>query len=218
MNVSPPLMAGVPTGYLVPIVPAPKPLATTVGVEIAPGLGVSLDGYALLVGPKQAYESFRMEGHPEYNLPVRTFEVYRQGSETRVDGYHDHQDYFLRQSGNVLQVEGETPLESFRTIYREDGFQVKSGYSNRSFQVKVQGPRASVVSGSGDGVRYQVTQEGNRTRVRCSQGDGNFTFDRLPDGTVTMDGPLDVQDFTFRPQGKGWLVEGFYPHQRYQIG
>lgn len=220
MNSSPKLMSGVPTGYLIPIAPAPKPLVPTVGVEIEPGLGISLDGNAILVGPNASTESFEIHGHPEFGVPVRDFEVHRQGNQTSVDGYHPHQDYLLQQLGSTLRVEGETPVESFRTFYGGDGFEVKSAYSNRSYKVKIQGARASVTSGSGDGMRYEVTQEGSLTRVKPSQGGGYLRFDRQSDGSIVVDGPLDTQDFRLTPQasGKGWLLTGFYPHQSYQIG
>ena len=51
----PTLMVGVPTGYLSPQLPFPKNAEShvSVGVEIAPGLGIGLDGKTLLVGASQ---------------------------------------------------------------------------------------------------------------------------------------------------------------------
>lgn len=218
MKTYPQIMSGVPTGYLTPIIPAPKPLVATVGIEIEPGLGISLDGNALLVGPSGKDEKLVIQGHLEYGLPVRNFEVTRQGNRTMVDGHHDHQDYILERRGNRLQVEGETPLESFQTIYAEQGFEVQSSYSSRSYKMTQRGELATVRQGSGDGLTYQIRQQGNRTTVRASQGDGNFSLERRPDGTVFIDGSLNVQDFTLTPTAEGgWLLSGLYPHQSYRI-
>lgn len=220
MNTALRLMSGVVTGYLTPIVPAPKPLTITVGVEIEPGLGISLDGHALLVGPKEAQESFEIHGHPEFGVPVRDFQIHRHGNLTEVDGCHAHQDYRLEMQARQLRVVGETALESFRTSYRCDGFDVGSPYSNRSYKVDIRGSRATVKPGSGDGMRYQVAQDGNRTRVRAGYGGGELVFERQADGSILVDGPLNTQDFRLSPSasGQGWELSGFYPHQGYQIG
>lgn len=216
---SPRLMVGVPTGYLSPQIPPPATgHVAAVGIEIEPGLGISLDGKALLVGPKDAFEKQDIVGHLDGGTyPNRDFQVLRQGGQTTVNGYYDNQDYKLQQSGNRVDVKGQTDREDYSAIFRPDGIDVKSKWAARSYTVNVDGANASVKSDYADGIQYQLKQEGNTTRVSTGIPEADFTFTRQGDGSIVIDGNLKPQDFTIGRQDGALVVQGYYPQQKFVV-
>ncbi|MFN8608985.1 MAG: hypothetical protein U0931_15735 [Vulcanimicrobiota bacterium] len=217
---SPRLMVGVPTGYLSPQIPPPNTYhVNSVGVEIEPGLGISLDGKAILVGPKDASEKFEIIGHlSDGTMPQRDFQVTRQGLQALVNGYYDNQDYSLNQQGNRLDVKGSEEVQNYSATYRADGIDVASKYPARAYTVNVNGSEATVVSAWQDGPKYKITQEGNTTRVDAGSPEGSFTFTRKDDGSIFIDGQLKPQDFDITRENGKLVVQGYYPQQHYVIG
>ena len=216
---SPRLMVGVPTGFLSPQIPPPNSYhVTSVGIEIEPGLGISLDGKAILVGPKEATDKFDIIGHLEDGTyPQRDFQVTRQSLQTIVNGRDNYQDYELNQQGSHLDVKGEDDVKSFTADYRADGMDVNSKYSGRTYHATVDGNKASVVSAWENGIKYDLTQEGNVTRVSTGHEECDFTFTRKDDGSIFIDGQLKPQDFNITHENGGLVVQGYYPQQHFVI-
>lgn len=215
---SPRLMTGVPTGFLSPQIPPPNQFVTTVGIEIEPGLGISVDGKAILVGPKNATETVDIVGRlADGTYPNRDFVVSRKELAAVVDGYYEHQDYKLDQQGQQLQVTGKSDLESYQANFRDNGFDIKSKYAGRSYQVDIAGSEATVKPGWSEGRHYKITQEGNKTVVDAGHEDLNFTFVRNSDGSIAIDGKLLTQDFTIKKDGEALVLQGYYPQQKYVI-
>lgn len=217
---SPRLMVGVPTGYLSPQIPPPNTYhVNSVGIEIEPGLGISLDGKAILVGPKEATDKFDIIGHlSDGTYPNRDFQVTRQGLQTLVNGHYDNQDYSLNQTGNQVDIKGKEDVHNVQAQYRADGIDVLSKYAARAYTVNVNGSEATVVSGYADAPKYKVTQEGNTTKVDAGFEEGNFSFTRKEDGSIFIDGQLKPQDFDIKREGGKLVVQGHYPQQRFVIG
>lgn len=216
---SPRLMVGVPTGYLSPQIPAPDQFnVAKVGIEIEPGLGISIDGKALLVGPKDATEKVDITGHlADGTYPQRDFQVTRQGLQAVVNGYYDRQDYSLDQKGNQLDVKGIDDYETFKANYRADGFDISNKYSGRCFKVDVNGSQATVVPGDAGGIQYKVTQDGNTTRVETGHVELDFSFTRKEDGSIFVDGQLKPDDWDIKREGGALVMQGYYPQQHYLI-
>lgn len=217
---SPRLMVGVPTGYLSPQIPPPNTYhVNSVGIEIEPGLGISLDGKAILVGPKETTEKFDIIGHlSDGTMPQRDFQVTRQGLQALVNGYYDNQDYSLNQQGNKLDVKGSEDVQNFSATYRADGIDVASKYASRAYTVNVNGSEATVVSAWENGPKYKITQDGDTTKVDAGFEEGNFTFTRKEDGSIFIDGQLKPQDFDIKQENGKLVVQGYYPQQHYVIG
>ena len=216
---SPRLMVGVPTGFLSPQIPPPNSYhVTSVGIEIEPGLGISLDGKAILVGPKDTTEKLDIIGHlADGTYPQRDFQVTRQGLQALVNGMYDRQDYKLDQQGPLLDVKGQTDVESFTATYRADGMDVNSKYSGRTYKADINGSQATVVPAWDGGMKYTLTQEGNTTRVSTGHEEADFTFTRKEDGSIFIDGQLKPQDFDIKQENGALVVQGYYPQQRYVI-
>lgn len=215
---SPRLMVGVPTGYLSPQIPPPSQFVTTVGIEVEPGLGISIDGKAILVGPQDANEKVEILGRLEDGTyPQRDFLVTRQGLQSVVDGYYNHQDYKLDQKGNHLYVKGETDVESFTADYRANGFDINSKYSGRTYKVDVDGANATVKPAWQEGRQYQIEQRGNTTFVDGGHEDINFSFTRNSDGSITIDGKYAYNDFTIKEENGNLVLKGHYPQQKFVI-
>ena len=217
---SPRLMVGVPTGYLSPQIPPPNTNhVNSVGIEIEPGLGISLDGKAILVGPKEATDKVDIIGHrSDGTYPNRDFQVTREGLQTLVNGHYDNQDYSLKQSGNQVDIQGKEDVNNVQAQFRADGIDVLSKYAARAYTVNVNGADATVVSGFADAPKYKITQEGNTTKVDAGFAEGNFSFTRKDDGSIFIDGQLKPQDFDIKREGGKLVVQGYYPQQRYVIG
>lgn len=219
----PRLMAGVPTGFLSPQIPPPSIYTSYVGLEIVPGLGISVDGKALLVGQKGTSENLEIIGHlpgqPGSGSPIlypqRDFKVSHNGDNTRVDGHFGWQDYSLSRSGNQVSVTGETDRDCFVTTERADGFDVQSKYAGRTWHVTTNGNTASVTDGTDQ--RFTITQNGNQTVVDSGRPETSFTFTRGDNGVITVDGQLKPQDFTIGNSAEGLVVQGHYPHQKFVV-
>lgn len=217
---SPRLMVGVPTGSLSPqLTPPSNYHVNSVGIEIEPGLGISLDGKAILVGPKDVTDKFDIIGHlSDGTMPQRDFNVTRQGLATLVNGHYDNQDYQMQQQGNQLDIKGKEDVHNVQANYRADGIDVVSKYAARAYTVNVNGSEASVVSAFDNAPKYKITQEGNTTKVDSGFEEGNFTFTRKDDGSIFLDGQLKPQDFNITRENGKIVVQGYYPQQRYVIG
>lgn len=217
---SPRLMVGVPTGYLSPQIPPPNTYhVNSVGIEIEPGLGISLDGKAILVGPKDVTDKFDIIGHlSDGTMPQRDFQVTRQGLQTLVNGHYDNQDYSLNQAGNSVDIKGKEDVHNVQANYRADGIDVVSKYAARAYTVNVNGSEATVVSAFDNAPKYKITQEGNTTKVDSGFEEGNFSFTRKDDGSIFIDGQLKPQDFDIKREGGKLVVQGYYPQQHYVIG
>jgi len=217
---SPRLMVGVPTGYLSPQIPPPNTYhVNSVGIEIEPGLGISLDGKAILVGPKDITDKFDIIGHlSDGTMPQRDFNVSRQGLAAVVNGHYDHQDYQLQSQGNQLDIKGKEDVHNVQANYRADGIDVVSKYAARAYTVNVNGSEASVVSAFDNAPKYKITQEGNTTKVDAGFEEGNFSFTRKDDGSIFIDGQLKPQDFNITRENGKIVVQGYYPQQHYVIG
>ena len=217
---SPRLMVGVPTGYLSPQIPPPNTYhVNSVGIEIEPGLGISLDGKAILVGPKDVTDKFDIIGHlSDGTMPQRDFNVSRQGLAAIVNGHYDNQDYQLQQQGNQLDIKGKEDMHNVQANYRADGIDVVSKYAARAYTVNVNGSEASVVSAFDNAPKYKITQEGNTTKGDSGFEEGNFSFTRKDDGSIFLDGQLKPQDFNITHENGKIVVQGYYPQQRFVIG
>jgi len=210
VSISPRLMVGVPTGFLHNQTPPPSPIAANVGIEIEPGLGISVDGRAILVGPKESFERTEIQNQQK----DRTFLVTREGLKSVVDGHYDRQDFTLTSQGNRLDAKGNSQEESITA----DGLNVTHAKAGRSYDVSVNGSEASVISRHPEGRKYLLTHDVNTSRVNTGYAESDFTFTRNDDGTITIDGQIKPQDFTIGRDASGALVvQGYYPQQRYVI-
>ncbi len=213
------LMAGVPTGYLDPQLPFPPSLHTaTVGLELAPGLGISLDGKALLVGHREQPGQTTIVGHLEDGtFPQRDFTVISEGQATEVDGLHHFQDYRLEKQGNLTVADCQEDLNDF-TI-RDDGttLRVDSMFSGRAWTATRQGDSAEVRSDWEEGETFRLTQQGDTTLVESNLPEQSFSLTRHQDGRITIDGHYAFQDFELSPTGDGYVLQGHFPQQRFAI-
>jgi hypothetical protein len=217
---APKLMAGVPTAYLSPRLPFPPNVDynVSVGVELAPGLGVSLDGKALLVGPGGRLGRTEITGRlADGTYPQRDSVVLRSEGETAVDGFHDWQDYTLKGSAQSFSAAGQDELRGFSVASTEDGFRVSSPYSARSWTVKTTDEGVSVRSDFADGEQFLVTSEAGVTTIDSNFDNQDFTVTRNADGGAVIDGHLLPEDFSFSPTGNGYELTGYYPQQRFVI-
>jgi hypothetical protein len=215
----PRLMVGVPTGYLSPQIPPPNVgYNVSVGLELAPGIGVSLDGKALLVGPEGHQGQTDVIGHLEDgSYKNRDSVVLRSGDETTVDGMYGWQDYSLKGSSSAFTAQGEDDLKSFSVAPTADGFKVQSAYSARTWTVAYADGKATVQSDYQDGERFEVSTKGAVTTVDSNYADQDFTVTRHDDGSSSIDGHLKPEDFVFRPTESGYDLKGFYPQQHFRI-
>ncbi|MEW6279904.1 MAG: hypothetical protein AB1758_14845 [Candidatus Eremiobacterota bacterium] len=214
----PRLMAGVPTGYLSPQIPPPSLYATTVGLELAPGVGISLDGKALLVAHRPEASKLEIVGHlTDGTYPQRDFTVVSDGSATVVDGYFDHQDYRLEQQGDRTVADGHEDVQDFSI--QDDGrtLRVDSRFAARAWTATREGQSADVRSDWAEGETFRVTREGNTTRVESSYPESSFTLTREDDGRIVVDGHYAFQDFTLTPGEGGFVLQGHFPQQRFEV-
>jgi hypothetical protein len=210
-------MVGVPTGRLSPQIPPPQWLVTPVALEIDRGIGISLDGEALIVGQDARPGRIRILGHLEDGtFPQRDFTVERDGSNTRVDGYYDWQDYHLADEGGILRIQGSEPGSS--SVVRTEGGRtvVENPYPARRYTI-APGAEGTRVDCGWDGFDFEVTSQGNTTRVQGTLPERGYTLTRHEDGSLTVDGHYAFQDFTIRPTERGFVVQGYYPQQRYEV-
>ena len=212
------LMAGAPTGYLSPQIPPPTTYVVPVGIEFAPGLGISLDGKAILVGHKNSAEKFDIIGHlDDGTYPQRDFKVSRDGQHTEIKAKYEWQHYNLNHHDGTTDVKGETDRESFSVKESATALQTVGAFPAKTFTVKPGAGSVQVEPGYAEGPHYTLTQKGNKTIVDAGNEDVNFEFTRNDDGSFAVHGKLKPQDFTITPQEGGWLVKGYYPQQKYII-
>ena len=212
-------MAGVPSAYLSPRIPPPNVgYNVSVGVEIAPGLGISLDGKALLVGPGGHQGRTDILGHlPDGSYKSRDSVVLSSDSETRVDGYHAWQDYSLYGSAEEFSAQGDSALRSFTVNPTDSGFEVKSEYSARTWTVSQDANSISVVSDYDDGERFVVSTQDGVTTVDSNFEGQDFTLTKQEDESVFIDGKLTTQDFTFKATDSGYDLKGHFPQQHFRV-
>lgn len=216
----PNLMVGVPSGYLSPRLPFPPNVEynVSVGVEIAPGIGVSLDGKALLIGADGYQGTTEVIGHLEDGTyPQRDTVVLRTGEETGVDGHHAWQDYQLRGTPGRFSATNEDERKSFTVETTADGMRVESPFAARAWTVKQSGDGFTVKSDYEDGESFHVTRSGDTTTVDSNFENQDFTVTRNDDGTTTIDGHLKPEDFVFSPTESGYELTGHYPQQHFAI-
>lgn len=213
-------MAGVPAGYLSPRLPFPPnaDYNVSVGVEIAPGLGISLDGKALLVGPEGHQGRTDIIGHLEDGTyKNRDTVVLRSGDETTVDGDQQWRDFSMKGKRRAFLAAGDTDRQGFTVASTDSGFRVKSKFAARAWTVSETPRGASVSSKYEDGERFTVRTQGNTTIVDSNLPDQDFTITRNADGSVLIDGKYSPDDFTFRSTDSGYELKGFYPQQHFKI-
>jgi hypothetical protein len=216
----PSLMVGVPSGYLSPRLPFPPNVDynVSVGVEIAPGIGVSLDGKALLIGPEGHQGKTEVIGHLEDGLyPQRDTVALRSGDTTEVDGLYAWQDYQLKGRSDQFSATGENDRKSFSVEQTENGMRVSSPFAARAWTVERTESGFSVVSDFADGEKFNVSTQGNTTTVDSNYENQDFTITKNEDGTTTIDGHLKPEDFSFSPTESGYELKGHYPQQFFAI-
>lgn len=216
----PRLMVGVPTSYLSPRLPFPPNVDynVSVGVELAPGIGVSLDGKALLVGPEGHEGQTKIDGHlADGTYKNRDSVVLRSGEDTQVDGFQDWQDYALQGSGQDFSAEGDSSLRSFTVKTTDDGFRVSSDYSARSWTVR-HTPEGSVVESDFEGgEKFMVSGDGGQILIDSNLEDQDFTITEQSDGSKVIDGKYATDDFVFRATDSGHELKGHYPQQHFRV-
>lgn len=207
------LMVGVPTGYLSPQIPPPTSSTTSVGIELAPGIGISLDGRALLVGPQPTDGvELNITGHlSDGTYPDRDFVVTQENGKTQIHGHYERQNYTLMaQPGGFSASSSE---HRFQMVESAEGFEVKSA----SLQFAAVAQRTTVRTPERT---YTVLTEGDTTRVTSADSALDFSVTRRQDGSQFIDGKLATQDFTFSapdPTEGGWVLQGHYPQQRFEL-
>lgn len=217
-SAQPKLMAGAPTGFLSPQVPPPSDYVVSLGLEIAPGIGISLDQKAILIGQNVGQDKLDIIGHlDDGTYPQRDFKVSRQGDSTTIDGKYGWQDYSLQRQGGKVVVTGDEARRSF-DAFEKDGLPQTTGkMPAKTFTTVREGNSIQVNPGWEGGPHYTITQEGATTKVKSDYEDMDFTLTRRDDGSFLVDGKLNPQDFVITPQGQGWLVKGYYATQKYTI-
>ncbi|CAN0421656.1 unnamed protein product, partial [Phaeothamnion confervicola] len=196
-----------PTNYVVPV-----------GIEFAPGLGISLDGKAILVGHKGGAEKFDIIGHLEDGTqPQRDFKVARDGSKTTINSKFGWENYTLENKNGTTDVKGETDRESFSIKESSTALQTVGKFPAKTFSVAPGADSVQVTPGYEGGPTYSLTQKGATTNVNAGSEEVNFDFTRNNDGSFSVHGKYKFQDFSITPQGDGWLVKGYYPQQKFVI-
>lgn len=216
----PNLMVGVPSGYLSPRVPFPPNVDynVSVGVEIAPGLGISLDGKTLLVGAEGHEGKTEILGRlKDGTFPQRDTVVLRSGEDTVVDGHFGWQDYKLRGKGGSFTAEGDSVERGFTVTPTENGFRVENPKSARAWSVEGTDSGYSVVSDFAGGESFQVSKSGNTTLVDSSHPDQDFTVTQQGNGTAVVDGRYSTDDFSWNPTSRGFELQGHHPQQFFQV-
>ena len=213
------IMVGVPAGYLSPRLPFPPnpQFNVSVGVEIAPGLGISLDGKALLVGAEGHQGTTEVLGRLEDGTyPQRDTVVLRDGDQTDVDGFHDWQDYSLKGKAYDFLAAGDSDQQTFRVRETEDGLRVGSKYSGRSWTVKETPKGVTVKSDYEGGESFVVSTRNGVTTVDSNLPEQDFTITHGSQ-TAVIDGHYAFDDFVLTAKDGGRELKGHYPQQRFLI-
>lgn len=215
----PKMMVGVPVGYLSPRLPfPPNPTYNcSVGVEIAPGLGVSLDGKALLVGADGHEGKTEVIGHLEDGTyPQRDYVVLRSGDETDVDSVNSWQDYSLKGAPKNFYAAGDSERQNFTVKETDNGFRVGSKFASRAWTVTNTEDGVSVRSDFADGETFNVSVKDGVTTVDSNFIDQDFTITKT-DAGAKIDGHLAYEDFDFTKTDNGYDLKGYYPQQHFVI-
>jgi hypothetical protein len=211
-------MAGAPTGFLSPQIPPPNTYVVPIGLEFAPGLGISLDGKAILVGHNGAAGKFSIIGHlDDGTMPQRDFKVSRDGKNSEIKSVYDWQNYSLKNHDGVTDFKGETDRESFTAKESPTAPQTKGAFPAKTFATKPSGDSADVKAGYDEGPHYVLTQQGKTTLVNAGDEEMNFSLTKNDDGSFETKGKYLFQNFKFSPDGDSWVVKGYYPQQKYVI-
>lgn len=216
----PNLMVGVPSGYLGSQLPFPPNVEynVPVGVEIAPGFGISLDGKTLLVGAEGHQGRTEIIGHlKDGTLPQRDTVVLRGGGETTVDGFYSWQDFKLKGQAGQFSAENENAARGFTVTPTANGFRVENAKAARAWTVEANDGGFAVHSDFKDGETFQVSRNGNTTLVDSNFDDQDFTVTQQADGAAVIDGHLRTEDFTWNPTQKGFDLQGHYDQQHFQV-
>ena len=217
----PSLMVGVPSAYLSPRLPfPPNPEYTaSVGVEIAPGLGVSLDGKTLLVGPEGHQGKTEILGRlSDATMPQRDTVVLRSGEQTVVEGYHDWQDFALKGKANGFEAQGDSPVKNFQLEQTESGFRVESQFPARAWTIEYKADGSATVQSDFDRAEsFVVSTADGVTKVDSSHDDHDFTLAKQANGEVLIDGRYSFQDFRFSKTDDGHQLKGHYPQQLFKV-
>lgn len=216
----PNLMVGVPSGYLSPRLPFPPNVEynVSVGVEIAPGLGIGLDGKTLLIGASGHQGRTDVIGHlKDGTLPQRDTVVLRNGDSTQVDGHQAWQDYDLKGYANQFTARGNEPDRGFTVTPTDNGFRVESPKSAKTWTVESNDVGFSVKSDYADGESFQVSKNGNSTLVDSNLPEQDFTITQQANGAAIIDGHLRTDDFTWNPTNKGFDLKGHHDQQYFQV-
>jgi hypothetical protein len=216
----PNLMVGVPSGYLSPQTPFPPNVDynVSVGVEVAPGLGISLDGKTLLVGASGHQGRTSIVGHlADGTLPQRDTVVIRDGESTVVDGYYGWQDYRLQGQGDQFSASNEDAVKGFSVTPTANGFRVENARAARAWTVEGSDKGYSVRSDYAGGESFEVSKQGNTTLVDSNLPDQDFSITQGPGGAAVIDGHLKTEDFSWNPTGHGFELQGHYDQQHFQV-
>jgi hypothetical protein len=216
----PKLMAGAPTGYLSPQIPPPTDYVVPLGLEIAPGLGISLDARAILVGLRSDGASQKLDivGHlDDGTYPQRDYKVSTGSGAGSIDGKYAWQDYSMTKVDSKVVVVGDEARRSFESSESQGLPQTVGKMPAKTFTTTREGDAIVVKPGWEGGPSFKITQDGATTKVDTGSEDTSFTFTKNNDGSYKIDGKLNPQDFAIKPQGSGWLVQGYYPQQKYVI-
>ena len=217
----PNLMVGVPSGYLSPQTPFPPNVEynVAVGVEIAPGLGISLDGKTLLVGADGHQGRTDIIGHLKDGLyPQRDTVVLRGGEDTTVDGYYGWQDFQLKGKPGQFTAQHAEPNRGFTVTTTENGFRVENPKAARAWTVESNDAGFAVRSDFAEGETFQVSKNGSTTTVDSNFAEQDFSITQQSNGTAVIDGHYKVDDFTWNPTEKGYDLQGHYAHQHFAVG
>ncbi len=216
----PNLMVGVPSGYLSPRLPFPPNVEynVPVGVEVAPGLGISLDGKTLLVGAAGHEGRTDIKGSlKDGKYPQRDTVVLRGNEQTSVDGHYNWQDFKLQGQASQFSAQNEDPLRSFNVTPTANGFRVENPKAARAWTVEANESGFSVRSDFDKGETFQVSKQGNTTTVDSNFDEQDFTVTQQSNGAAIIDGHLKIDDFTWNPTQSGFDLQGHHDHQRFQV-
>jgi hypothetical protein len=216
----PNLMVGVPSGYLSNQLPFPPNVEynVPVGVEIAPGLGISLDGKTLLVGPDGHEGKTEIVGHlKDGTYPQRDTVVLRGGDETVVDGHYDWQDFALKGKPGQFTAENQNPVRGFSVTPTANGFRVENPKAARAWTVEANDQGFSVRSDFDKGETFQVSREGNTTLVDSNFDEQDFTITQQENGAAVIDGHYKFDDFHWTPTSQGYDLQGHFAHQHFAV-
>lgn len=216
----PNLMVGVPSGYLSPRLPFPPNVDynVAVGVEVAPGLGISLDGKTLLVGAQGHQGRTEILGRlKDGTMPQRDTVVLRGADETVVDGHYDWQDFRLKGSRDQFSAEHAELHKGFTVTPTENGFRVENPLAARAWTVEENEAGFAVRSDFAGGETFVVSKNGDTTLVDSNLAEQDFTITQKADGTAIIDGHYKVDDFTWNPTSNGYQLQGHHPQQRFEV-